>query len=218
MQSACLTEAVLAPRAWPVVCALARPHNRRVTEAPHSSLQADDVGALLGAIAERRDRSAFMALFRLYAPKLRAYIVRLGAGAAQADDLIQDVMLTIWNRAHQFDPQKASASTWIFTIARNRRIDVVRREKRYEYDSDDALLVEDDAPDSFQALSARQNEARIANALAQLPEEQRAVMRLAFFDDKAHGAIAEELKLPLGTVKSRIRLAMDKLRALLGEE
>ena len=217
MQSACLAEARAAPRAWPVVRTLGRPHNRRVTEASYLP-QTEDADALLLAIAERRDRAAFMALFRLYAPKIRAYILRLGAGAAQADDLIQDVMLTIWNRAAQFDPKRAAASTWIFTIARNRRIDVVRRERRYEYDSDDAMLVEDQTPDSFQAVSARQTEARIAQAMAQLPQEQRAVMQLAFFDDKAHGAIAEELKLPLGTVKSRIRLAMDKLRALLGEE
>lgn len=217
MPGACLAVGRV-PRTWPVVRASTRHHNRRVTEASHSPLQIDDADALLEAIAKRRDRMAFMALFRLYAPKIRAYILRLGAGTAQADDLSQDVMLTIWNRADQFDPQKASAATWIFTIARNRRIDVVRRERRYEYDSDDALLVEDDAPSSFETVSARQNEARIANAMAQLPEEQRAVMRLAFFDDKAHGAIAEELKLPLGTVKSRIRLAMEKLRALLGEE
>ena len=217
MGSACLAEAMPGSGLRPVVRRRAHHHNRQVTEATPVHA-ADNADALLSAIAERRDRGAFISLFQLYAPKLRAYVFRLGTSAAQADDLIQDVMLTIWNRAGQFDPRKASATTWIFTIARNRRIDVLRRERRYEYDSDDPLLVEDDAPNSFETVSARENKVRIARAMAQLPQEQRAVMRLAFFDDKAHGAIAEELKLPLGTVKSRIRLAMEKLRALLGEE
>jgi len=171
-----------------------------------------DAASLLQAIAERQDRDAFVALFRMFAPKVKSYLIGLGASAAQADDLIQDVMLTVWNKAAQFDPRRSSPATWIFTIARNRRIDVLRRERRYEYDSDDPMLVEDPAPSGFAAAAARQDEVKVAQAMEQLTADQVAVVRLAFFEDKTHREIATQLNVPIGTVKSRMFLAFEKLR------
>jgi len=172
-----------------------------------------DPASLLRAIAEHQDRDAFVALFRMFAPKVKSYLIGQGATTAQADDLIQDVMLTVWNKAAQFDPRRSSPTTWIFTIARNRRIDVLRRERRYEYDSDDPLLVEDTAPSGFQAAAARQDEIQVAQAMEQLTADQVTVVRLAFFEDKTHREIATQLNVPIGTVKSRMFLAFEKLRA-----
>jgi len=172
-----------------------------------------DAPTLLAAIAASQDRDAFVALFRMFAPKVKSYLIGLGASPAQADDLIQDVMLTVWNKATQFDPRRSSAATWIFTIARNRRIDVLRRERRYEYDSEDPLLVEDEAPSGFQVAAAHQDEVQVARAMEQLTPDQVAVVRLAFFEDKTHREIATQLNVPIGTVKSRMFLAFEKLRA-----
>ena len=174
-----------------------------------------DAADLLDAVSLRRDREAFKALFSDFAPRLKAFARRMGAEAHVADDLAQDVMLTVWRQAARFDRQKASASTWIFTIARNRRIDMIRRERRPAYDPREPAPDESMEPQADDALhSLRQGEA-LRRMVAELPEEQSEVLRLAFYEDKSHGVIAEELNLPLGTVKSRIRLAMSKLRSML---
>ena len=125
--------------------------------------------------------------------------------------------MLVWRKASQFDPAKASASTWIFTIARNARIDAFRREKRPEYDPEDPALVPDalEAPD--EPISREQSAAQLANAMQRLSEPERAVLHLSFFEDLSHGMIAERLGIPLGTVKSRMRLAFGKLRAALSE-
>lgn len=170
---------------------------------------------LMAAIAERRDRAAFVRLFELFGPRVKAYLIRQGAERATAEDLVQDVMLTVWRRAAQFDRSKATVSTWVFTIARNRRIDGLRRTSRPEIDPEDPALVrQPDAP-ADQVVDAAQRSERLHAAVAQLPEEQAVLLRLAYFDDKSHSVIAEELDLPLGTVKSRLRLAISKLRSAL---
>ena len=170
---------------------------------------------LLSAIAERQDRAAFIRLFEEFAPRLKSYARRLGADGAVAEDLVQEVMLTAWTRAAQFDRTKASVATWLFTIARNRRIDMIRRERRPEPDPDDPALVRAPDPPADTVVEAEQHERLVRAALAELPEEQGRILRMAFFDDKSHSDIARELALPLGTVKSRVRLAMGKLRARL---
>ena len=171
---------------------------------------------MIVAIASRRDRAAFASLFDHFAPRVKSYMMRLGAVPEAAEELAQETMLIVWRRAEAFDPGKAAASTWVFAIARNLRIDVARRENRAPPREDPAFEIPaPPAPDK--AFSAVQDEARIGEAIATLPIEQARVITLSFFSDKPHSEIAAELDLPLGTVKSRLRLAMARLRAILEE-
>ena len=170
---------------------------------------------LMSAVADQRDRAAFVRLFERFGPRVKAYLIRQGADGATAEDLVQDVMLTVWHRAAQFDRRKAAVSTWVFTIARNRRIDSLRRTKRPEIDPEDPALVRDPDEPADQLVHAAQRSRHLHAAVARLPEEQRQLLSLAYFEDKSHSVIAEELSLPLGTVKSRLRLAMTKLRTAL---
>jgi len=177
-----------------------------------------DAEALVEAIAARQDREAFKALFGHFAPRVAAFARRLGADAQVAEDLAQDVLLTVWRRAAQFDRRRAGAGTWIYTIARNRRIDMIRREARPDFDPADPGLQGEAEAAADDTLAERRREISLRRAVVRLPEEQSRLMRLAYFEDKSHGAIAEELNIPLGTVKSRIRLAMRKLRQMLKDE
>ena len=172
---------------------------------------------LVLAVGRNADRTAFKELFDHFAPRVKGYLMRLGAGAAVAEDIAQDVMLTLWRKAVQFDPGKASASTWVFTIARNLRIDAIRKERRPEFDADDPTLSPANERSSDENLDWAKAEERLRGALVMLPREQAQVIELSFLADKPHSAIAAELGLPLGTVKSRIRLAMAQLRSALGE-
>ncbi|MFL5253030.1 MAG: sigma-70 family RNA polymerase sigma factor [Rhodopila sp.] len=176
----------------------------------------DDHAVLIQAIAHRRDRAAFAALFRVFAPRVKAWMIRGGANDTAAEELAQETMLAVWQKAAQFDPGRAGVSTWIFTIARNQRVDALRRERHPDTllpDPDD--MVGPALADRVVAMS--EQEARIRAALAGLPLDQAAVIRKAFFEDKAHAEIEQELQIPLGTVKSRLRLAMNRLRAALGD-
>ena len=160
------------------------------------------------------DRDAFARAFAKYAPRVKAYLIRLGAAGAIAEDLAQDAMISVWRRAASYDAAKAKASTWIFVIARNAWIDRLRREKvelAYRSDLHEPEESSDEAPDV--ATERVETEEQVEAALATLSQEQLQVVRLAFFEDKPHSEIAETLKLPLGTVKSRLRLALIKLRA-----
>lgn len=173
---------------------------------------------LMQAIAQRQDRGAFAALFTQFAPRIKAYVQRMGAEPRMAEDIAQDVMLIVWRRASQFDPAKAGVSTWIFTIARNRRIDVVRRERRPEFDATDPLVAPEAEPQPDENVETAREHKRMHDAISTLPQDQAKLLRLAFIEDKSHSVIAEDLNLPLGTVKSRIRLAIAKLRTLLKDD
>jgi RNA polymerase sigma-70 factor, ECF subfamily len=176
--------------------------------------QAQEWNALLGRVAADRDRAAFAALFNHFAPRVKAYLLRLGAPPAVAEDLAQEALLSLWRKAHLFDPAKASAATWLFTIARNLRIDAIRRERRPELDPEDFLP--EAAPAADDRIVLADNEAQLRAALKDLPADQIQVIELSFFADKPHSEIAAQLDIPLGTVKSRLRLAMARLkRALL---
>jgi RNA polymerase sigma-70 factor (ECF subfamily) len=177
--------------------------------------QAVAMDVLLARVAGARDRAAFAALFGHFAPRIKAYLMRLGAGPAQAEDLAQEAMLSLWRKAHLFDAAKASAGTWLFTIARNLFIDAIRREKRPELDAGDFLPEADAQPDDVLALA--DGEGRLRDALKLLPPDQAQVIALSFFADKPHSQIADELGIPLGTVKSRLRLAMARLRTAIGD-
>lgn len=174
----------------------------------------DDADEALLARVGAGDKQAFAALFARYAPKVKSYLMRLGAAGAAAEDLAQDVMVSIWRRAASYEPAKAKPSTWVFVIARNAWIDRLRREKlelAYRSQNPPSQTSEDEAPD--EAAIRKGDEGRIADAMASLSEEQRQVVRLSFFEDYPHSEIAERLSLPLGTVKSRLRLAISKLRS-----
>lgn len=170
------------------------------------------------AVAERRDLAAFARLFAFYAPRIKAYLRRLGADDAAAEDLTQEAMLSIWRRAHQFDRSRAALSTWVFTIARNKRIDALRRDRRPEGEGDDATPAEemDPTPRGDAVVEAQQMKRLVERAVERLPTEQAQLLRIFYYEEKPHSVIAEELGLPLGTVKSRLRLALTKLRAILG--
>jgi len=174
-----------------------------------------DWSGMIVAIARSQDKTCFSELFLHFAPRLKAFFVRLGVLPGAAEDLAQEVMLTVWRKASYFDPARASAATWIFTIARNLRIDLKRRERKPALSEFYVDLVEE--PDPGEMAQTVEREQRVRVALEQLPGEQAEVIRLSFFEDRPHAEIANRLDIPLGTVKSRIRLAMNRLRALVGE-
>lgn len=177
--------------------------------------ESDPFAALMERIANRGDREAFAALFDHYAPRVKGYLARLGLEPARAEDLAQEVMVTVWRKAASFDRSKASVSTWIYRIARNRRIDLFRRERTATLDADDPQLNPEALPQPDAGLEAAQREVQVAAALADLPPEQREMVRAAFYEDLTHSEIAERFGLALGTVKSRLRLAFEKLRLRL---
>lgn len=188
------------------------------TPAPTAAFGAASMDELLVAVGRERDRSAFAALFGHFAPRVKAYLRRLGADPATAEELVQEVMLLVWRRAETFDPAHAAASTWIFTIARNKRVDALRREQRPEYDPEDPALVPDPEEGADVRIENAQFSHRLQTVLKELPPEQAELLRLAYFEDKPHSQIAAERGLPLGTVKSRLRLAMERLRKALKDE
>jgi RNA polymerase sigma factor (sigma-70 family) len=161
-------------------------------------------------IRETRDRAAFAALFRHFAPRVKAFLMRSGADAAMAEECTQEVMAAVWQKAHLFDPSRASAATWIFTIARNRKIDALRKMKRPE--PEDLPWGPEEEPDQEDSLALQQETEKLEEAVAALPAKQRELIEKAYFGDLSHREIAEETGLPLGTIKSRIRLALDRLR------
>ncbi len=170
------------------------------------------------AIAARQDRAAFASLFSYFAPRLKAYLVRLGLDGAQAEEVAQDVMVTVWRKADSYDRRQASASTWIFRIARNRRIDVFRRERRADLDAHDPGLQPTAEPTPDAVAEAGQLEVNVREAMARLPPDQRDLVRAAFYEDLSHSQIAERTGIPLGTVKSRLRQAFGKLRGCLNAD
>jgi RNA polymerase sigma-70 factor, ECF subfamily len=178
-------------------------------------------GRLIEAVATRRDRAAFVALFEHFAPRMKTFALRSGASAATAEELAQETMLTVWRKADSFVPGSAGAAAWIFTIARNLRIDALRRERRNvcEFDIDREMAIESrvDGLTPESQVAAVQLEQCVRKAMGRLSNEQLRVIELSFFEEKAHGEIAEQLQIPLGTVKSRSRLAITQLRSLLGE-
>lgn len=175
---------------------------------PAAPLRHED---LLQRVGTARDRAAFVALFSYFAPRIKSYLLKHGASDAAAEEIVQNTFVTVWEKAGSYDPHKAAASTWIFTIARNKRIDALRREKFIEVNTDsEALQNATYTPDDDYADP--QTVEKLNDAIDRLPPEQAALLRMAFFDDKSHQTIADETRLPLGTVKSRLRIAMDKLK------
>lgn len=162
------------------------------------------------AVSESRDRAAFGRLFDYFAPRLKAMLLRSGLRDGTAEDVVQDVMLAVWHKAGQFDPHRADAAGWIYGIARNRRIDMARRRPLAQLE--EIPETESLEPDAAQILAFQQEANHLAKALAKLAPEQVEVLRAAYFDDLSHSRISEMTGLPLGTIKSRIRLGLERLR------
>lgn len=170
---------------------------------------------LMLAVSSRRDVDAFEVIFKHFAPRVKAYMAKLSADTQTAEELMQETMIAVWNKADQFDVAKGALSTWIFTIARNQRIDAVRRARRPEFDPTDPAFVPDEEQPADLRIAERQSASQLRAAMADLPKEQSTLLELAYFEESTHSAIAKKLNLPLGTVKSRLRLAFNKLRAAL---
>ena len=197
--------------AWPGGHSYARPVSVLSKERSRVNVQDEvDWAALLIAVRDRQDKAAFAALFRHFAPRIKAFLMKSGANAALAEECAQDVMATLWQKSHLFDPARASVATWVFTIARNRRIDALRKSRRPE--PEDLPWGPEAEPDQSEAMEMQQETDRLGAALAQLPAKQRALIERAYYGDLTHSEIAAETGLPLGTIKSRIRLALERLR------
>ncbi|NNK78201.1 MAG: sigma-70 family RNA polymerase sigma factor [Litoreibacter sp.] len=168
---------------------------------------------IVARIRQSQDQAAFAELFQHFAPRVKAFLIKSGADAGMAEECAQDVMATLWRKAHLFDPSRASVATWIFTIARNRRIDMLRKERRPE--PDELTWGPAPEPDAADVMELQQENNRLAEAMAELPEKQRVLIQKAYFGDLSHSEIAEQTGLPLGTIKSRIRLALERLRHVM---
>lgn len=202
-----------------VECKGGAPAGRRLAVVSSTETQPtpspDALVDLMMQVAQSRDRQAFALLFRFFGPRLKTFFLRWTVSSGVADDLVQETMLAVWRKAGYFDPSRAGVATWIFTVARNIRIDHLRRQR------DPASLPPD--PEQVQAtvedgLLGVERDARVRHALAALSTEQQTIIRLSYFSEKSQTEIAGELGIPLGTVKSRTRLAMNHLRALLEDQ
>ena len=181
------------------------------SQAPETN---DEFVDLIRLVRDEKDRAAFAQIFRHFAPRVKAFLMKSGADEGMSEECTQEVMATLWTKAHMFDPSRASVSTWVFTIARNRKIDAIRRQKRPE--PEDLPWGPEAEPDQADVMSLRQESEKLAEAIAALPEKQKDLIQRAYFGDLSHSEIAEQTGLPLGTIKSRIRLALDRLRHAMG--
>lgn len=179
-----------------------------------------DWADLIGSVASSGDREAFKRLFEHFAPRIKGLMLKVGCTSDEAEEIAQSAMIAVWRKANQFDPATAGAAAWIFTIARNLRIDLFRSRARADRLRGVSELP--DAPDPAEladtVISRVQDTARISSAIKRLSTEQSMVVRLSFIEERPHSEIASLIGIPLGTVKSRIRLAMNRLREILDEE
>lgn len=179
----------------------------------------EELTSLIDAVAREQDRNAFARLFGYFAPRVKSFLMRSGLADSAAEEVTQEVMIAVWRKASYFDPGKAGASTWVFTIARNQRIDRLRRTRSRTGDNlPDPTDESDVRPSGEDIAILAEREEGVRKALAALPSEQATIVRLSFFAEKPHSEIARELGIPLGTVKSRVRLALNRLRALLDND
>lgn len=186
----------------------ATPRTSRVTSKP--SNDPSDWTPMMLRVRDDRDETAFVALYTEFAPRVKAFLIKSGAEPSMAEDCAQDVLTTLWRKAHLFDPSRANVSTWVFTIARNRRIDLLRKERRPE--PEDLTWGPEAEPDQADALALQEDCTTLGQAISDLPDAQRDLIQKAYYGELSHSEIAELTGLPLGTIKSRIRLALNRLR------
>jgi len=183
---------------------------------PKTTTDCINWAAQLIAVRDEKDTQAFAALFAHFGPRVKSFLMKSGASPDLAEECAQDVMITLWNKAHLFDPAKASVSTWIFTIARNRRIDLLRKDRRVE--PEDIVWGPENDPSQEEAMGLQQEGEILGRAVAELPEKQRLLIEKAYYGELSHRDIAAQTGLPLGTIKSRIRLALDRLRHAMDQK
>ena len=172
---------------------------------------------LIITIAEKRDKEAFRQLFGLVSGRLMTYAIRCGANQPDAEEVVQEALLAVWNKAHTFNPAKAAATTWLYTIVRNKRIDLARKHKPGMVTSED-LWPEEGGEPLEDEVESDLNASLVRTIISTLPDEQRNIIYRVYFEGKSHSEIAEETGLPLGTIKSRLRLAMGKIDKLSKEQ
>lgn len=172
---------------------------------------------LIAAIAARQDRDAFKQLFEFYAPRIKTMLMRAGAAGEIAEEIAQETLVTVWRKAGSYDRTRAGAAAWIYTIARNRRIDRLRQDQRAKLHAVYDLAEPDKAEPADAPLDAMQRDRRVRAEMEKLPKDQLRVIELSFFEGLVHSEIASKLGIPLGTVKSRLRLAMARMREALGD-
>lgn len=215
LHSACASPSVYpASLAFPPVSRLDGGMSKTAHFAPEG--RPFDANALLQAVGSG-DRAAFVTLFNYYAPRVKSYLLKHGADDTAAEEVVQNTFVTVWEKAKGYDPAKAAASTWIFTVARNKRIDALRRARFVEVNTDSHALAQAPAPEN-EDYAEESEIAQLDAAIKELPEDQARLLRMAFYEDKSHSAIAKETKIPLGTVKSRLRLALAKLKSALKKD
>lgn len=171
--------------------------------------------SLLARIARDKDRDAFRELYVFFGPRVKALMLKAGADRELAEDITQDVMLTVWNKVHLYHPDRGSVGAWVFTIARNARIDRFRRGSSRPHEDVSGLEIASNEAGSEDVVIAAERAERVAEAIRTLPDDQRSIIDHAYLLDMSQTEIARKLKLPLGTVKSRMRLAYAKLRERL---
>jgi len=186
--------------------------NARATRRPYPVMIPRTMSDLLQKVAQSRDVEAFRKLFELYGPRVKSYMMRQGADSTTAEDLAQETLLTVWRKAQLYSDEKGSATTWIFTIARNLRIDRLRREVSWQPLPENRDQEASDAPDPEEEVTEKERRDKVRAVLATLPPDQSEVVTLSYVEGLSHSEIAERLGLPLGTVKSRMRLAYQKVK------
>jgi RNA polymerase sigma-70 factor (ECF subfamily) len=177
---------------------------------------ADNWSNCIKRLSEDGDLKAFRELFDYFSPRIKSFLLKSGGSMSQAEECMQEAMASVWQKSHMFDPSKASAATWIFTIARNKQLDAIRKIRRPEPEDLPWMEIEQDDPSD--SLIIQEEQKNLAFAVSKLPEKQRMLIEKAFYGDLSHSKISELTDLPLGTVKSRIRLSIDRLRRELGKE
>ncbi|MEK9691528.1 MAG: sigma-70 family RNA polymerase sigma factor [Rhodospirillaceae bacterium] len=180
-------------------------------------MNTESMESYLVSIAESRDRNAFKKLFAAFAPKIKSFAMRNGVGPELAEEVVQETFIRVWRKAEQFDPTKASASTWLYTIARNQRIDLLRKRHRPEPDYEDPAFIPEPEPQPTEVIVRNQEASRLKECINALSPEQQEVLKLSFMEELPHVEVADKLGIPLGTVKSRIRLAMKHIRSEIGD-